>query len=306
MPQEPLLASNEPSFFQYYNAASYFLGFPTGAPGGRAERGVVFRHQDMRGRITRVLFGNERVHVECDGSDLEGLILEVAGNAPGPTRRLSRSTPHSADFSFPEGLPAGAWVLLRTEERWLDRRFLKWPYSREDQVGVEEEQIEPDPTSMIDYFLYQREGQQLEFKRALPEPVDELVKRVMKTVAAFANGDGGRILFGITKEYEVIGIDASDSDNDRDRLSDLIDDWVSPRPRWGFETYPLDDRASRVVLALVVQPGTEPPYSIGTKNVPTQYYVRHAGRSVPARPDELRGLARGRPPIAAPGHPPFS
>lgn len=296
LPQEPLIAPGEPSFFRYDDAASDFFG----RPGGKALRGIVYRHQEQRARITRVVFGLERVQVWVEGEDLVGLSVEVAGNTPGQIQAISSENQGPLSFDFPDGLPERPWVLLRTDYEWLDRRFLHWPYSIGDQPDVEEEEVEPDPTSMIDFFLQRREGPQVEFKRGLPEDTDELIKRVMKSVAAFANGEGGTILFGITKEYEVIGVDRLRLDDDKDRLSDLIDSWVSPRPGWDFYIYPVEQQPGRVVLALNIKPGEEPPYSIGTKNVPTQYYVRHAARSVPARPEELRNIARERPPVAPP------
>ena len=72
----------------------------------------------------------------------------------------------------------------------------------------------------------------------------------MKTVAAFANGDGGSLLFGITDEYETTGIQEAAVAGIQDRISDLIDRWVSPRPTWSFEIYPIDKVPGSVVLAL--------------------------------------------------------
>jgi hypothetical protein len=299
MPSESLMAPGQPTFYDFYAAASYFWGFLDGAPGGQGQRGVVYRHQDLGLRITRVVYGPERVHVEVEGPELAGKVLEVASVQPGPRIELTGETPYQADFSFPGGLSRSTWVLIRDDKTWLDRRFVNWPQSRNDQDDVVEEQAEIDPSSMIEYYLQHREGYQVEFKRALPEQTDELVKRVMKTVAAFANGDGGTLLFGITKEDEVIGVDRAGVDDDEDRLSDLIDRWVSPRPHWNFFVYSIDELPDRVVLALQVATGGEPPYAIGTNSMPPQYYVRHAARSVPAHPAELRALARGRPQAAA-------
>ncbi len=105
------------------------------------------------------------------------------------------------------------------------------------------------------------------------------------------------MLFWITSDYEAVGLPMIGIDDEQDRLSDLIDAWLTPRPAWGFETYPVEEKPGFVVLALHVQQGDEPPYGIGTKSLPTRYYIRHAGRSVPAQPNELRQLARLRPPV---------
>jgi hypothetical protein len=302
-PQEILAADGYPTFFNFYAAAAWFFWLDRSPVGGSVNRGTTYRHQDTSARITRVVFGKQRVQVEVDGDSLVGTTVEVAGEVPGPSRRLTRRSRPTVRFQLPDGLPSGAFVIIRRGGQWLDRRFLKWPYARGDHPDVEEELVQIEPTSMLDFFVESREGQQVEFKAGLPGETDDQKKTVMKTVAAFANGEGGSLLFGITKEYEVIGVPGANIANEEDRISDLIDDWVSPRPTWRLEVYPVANKAGFVVLALHVTQGTEPPYATGTKNVPIQYYVRHASRSVPARPNELRSLARSRPPESPPAHP---
>jgi hypothetical protein len=294
-PSDILAADDYPTFFNLHAAASYFFWLDRTPVGGTVHRGITYRHQDMSARITRIVFGLHLVHVELDGDGLAGATLEVAGDVPGPTKRLTGRSPQSADFDFSEGLPPQAWVVLRRGSTWLDRRFLKWPYAGGLEPGVEEESVEVDPASMLDYFLDRREDAQVEFKRDLPGGTDAHARTVMKTVSAFANGDGGTLLFGISDEYEAVGVPMQTIDDEKDRISDLIDAWVSPSPTWTFEIYPLMGAPDRVVLALQVGIGNEPPYATGTLNTPSQYYVRHAARSVPARPGELRGLARSRP-----------
>jgi hypothetical protein len=302
-PQEILAADGYPTFFNFYAAAAWFFWLDRNPVGGSVNRGTTYRHQDTSARIIRVVFGKERVQVEVDGDGLAGTTVEVAGDVPGPSKRLTRRLSPTVRFQLPDGLPSGAFVIIRRGGQWLDRRFLKWPYARGDHPDVEEEAVEIEPESKLDFFVESRESQQVEFKSGLPGETDEHKKTVMKTVAAFANGEGGSLLFGITKEYEVIGVPGANIATDEDRISDLIDDWVSPRPTWRFEVYPVSDKPGFVVLALHVEQGAEPPYATGTKNVPSQYYVRHASRSVPARPNELRSLARSRPPQAQPANP---
>lgn len=302
-PQDVLAAEGYPTFFNFYAAAAWYFYLDRSPAGGAVPRGITYRHQDTSARITRVRFGNERVLVEVDGDRLAGTTVEVAGEVPGPSNRLTSRSRRTIQFQLVDGLPPGAFVLIRRGGQWLDRRFLRWPYARGDHPEVEEEEVEIEPASKLEFFVEGRETQQVEFKTGFPGDTDDLKKKVMKTVAAFANGDGGSLLFGITNEYEAIGVPGADIAAQQDRLSDLIDDWVSTRPTWEFEVYPVSDKPGRVVLALHVSQGPEPPYATGTKNVPAQYYVRHASRSVPARPNELRGLARTRPPQPQPSRP---
>jgi predicted HTH transcriptional regulator len=51
-------------------------------------------------------------------------------------------------------------------------------------------------------LISQGEGQQLEFKRSLAE-----LDTATRTVVAFANTDGGVILFGVRDSGEIIGVE---------------------------------------------------------------------------------------------------
>ena len=300
--QQPdvLAADGYPTFMNLYAAAAYFFWLRRDPYGGQLPQGITYRHQDTAARINHVRFGSEQVVVEVEGTQLAGTTVEVAGEVPGPSKRLSRRSNRRVRFALPEGLPPAPFVLVRRGGEWLDRRYLKWPHARGDQPDVEEE-VEIEATTKLQLLIENRENEQAEFKSRLPADTDDAKRTVMKTVAAFANGNGGSLLFGITKDYETVGMVVSSLDDAQDRVSDLIDAWVTPRPLWTFETYRIDGKPGYVVLALHVQQGTEPPYGIGTQSVPTRYYVRHAGRSVPAHPNELRELARTRPAGDPPG-----
>lgn len=45
------------------------------------------------------------------------------------------------------------------------------------------------------------ESRDLEFKEKLPEDS----KKYMKTIVAFSNGDGGRLIIGVNDDREVVG-----------------------------------------------------------------------------------------------------
>jgi predicted HTH transcriptional regulator len=136
------------------------------------------------------------------------------------------------------------------------------------------------------------EGSLREFKEQLP-PAGEGARKVMKTVAAFANGQGGTVLFGVTNDGEVVGVEA---DRQRtspvDRLTNLIRNWVQPLPPFEVELLPVPDHEDRVVVVVVVEPGTTPPYGAGTTAERLVYYIRRGATSFAATPDEVRRLAR--------------
>lgn len=58
---------------------------------------------------------------------------------------------------------------------------------------------------MENNILFSGESKNIEYKVSLPGKSE----KYMKTVVAFANGQGGRIIFGIDdKTLEVVGIDS--------------------------------------------------------------------------------------------------
>ena len=89
-PQGHLLSAEDaPSFVNFYTAAACFFWLGR-QPGGRSlHQGVMYRHQDTRGRLNSVRIDGETVEVEVEGDMIGGMIVELAGEAPGPTDRKS-------------------------------------------------------------------------------------------------------------------------------------------------------------------------------------------------------------------------
>jgi hypothetical protein len=214
-------------------------------------RELVGRLQDRRGRISGVHVRPTEMRVQVDGDALKGTVVELAGYQPGPLARLSASRLQRLRFPLPGGLPDGAWVVLRRDDEWLDRRFLAWPYARERQPGVE---IEIEPATRLEALISGGEGPTIEFKEELPTNEADSKRNVMKTVAAFANGDGGAILFGVTNEGQIDGVDQSLSRGSaRDMLARLVHSWVSPLPQFRIEALNPPVAQDRVVLILTVE-----------------------------------------------------
>ncbi len=294
-PQGHLVSDGDaPSFINFYTAAACFFWLDRQPVGGSLYQGVMYRHQDTRGRLNSVRIADEEIEVEVEGSAIGGMIIELAGDAPGPTQRISNpnSTPaETVRFPLKDGLlPPGAWVLLRRGAEWVDRRFLTVPWTRGVEAGVE---VVVEPRTKLEAFLANREGPQVEFKRQAPTDDDGKAK-VMKTVCAFANGQGGSILFGIDDDHNLVGVAAQAVDRLKDQLTQTVGSWVDPRPSIDFETMPIDD-ADRVVLELLVESGTGLYGCARPGEVPTPY-VRHYATTVRARPAEIEEIVRSRTP----------
>lgn len=75
---------------------------------------------------------------------------------------------------------------------------------------------------MLDTRLTQPEGKTLEFKRDLSSP-----KPLLKTLVAFANTAGGRLVVGVDDQRQVVGV--AQPLDDEERLCNLIADSIAPR-----------------------------------------------------------------------------
>ena len=70
------------------------------------------------------------------------------------------------------------------------------------------------------------ESRTLEFKKELPQDSSKWIK----TIVAFANGAGGKLLIGVSNKGEVIGIpQETDIFSLRDKISDTIGQMCEPQ-----------------------------------------------------------------------------
>jgi hypothetical protein len=207
------------------------------------------------------------------------------------------TTPGKATFPLEHGLPPDAWLWLKQGTDWLDYRSIdprsSWSADLE-HAGVTID-VPTDPQANVEALLAAGEGPQIEFKRELPATAEQKRKH-LKTVAAFANGDGGVMVFGVDPdELTVVGLGSDDPRKLRDLLYALIHRTVVPSPSVLIEDHQVD---AQTILVLRVDPGPAPPYGIaadkGTRDKP-EFFVRRGSSTYPAQPGDLREAARSRP-----------
>lgn len=174
-----------------------------------------------------------------------------------------------------------------------------WEWPAWSGAGVDVE-VPDDPESQILALLSQGEGQRVEFKRQLPGESPESKRTVFKTVAAFANGYGGSVVFGVeSDEATVCGLGNIDPVAERDRLAQLARSIVTPAPEVEARVYEHD---GKMLLVLTVSRGSSPPYGIsvpGRQGKPVEFYVRRDATTFPARADELRGAVLAATPSSS-------
>ena len=109
-------------------------------------------------------------------------------------------------------------------------------------------------------------------------------KSWLKSVSAFANGEGGTLIFGISDDDHIVGL--TDAKGDAERISEEIKSKLDPIPAVNLE---LKDADGKTLLLLHVYPGQETPYYyIGDKQ--RIAFIRIGNESVVADRIQLKGL----------------
>ncbi len=110
----------------------------------------------------------------------------------------------------------------------------------------------------------------------------------MKTVVAFANGSGGKIVFGVEDgTFKVVGIKQEDAFSIMDGITSAICDSCSPM------IAPIVTLASveeKVVIVVHIMPGSQRPYYLTAKGKEKGTYIRVSGTTRPADSFVLKEL----------------
>ena len=259
------------------------------------------REQLTVARIDRVEFGPAAVKVTVTTGHPDGDLMRVefVSDAETANRRLMfrqvHGTTEVAEFALSGGVPTEWWVVVSRGHEWIDYRRVT-PYTV-PPVDVDVLPGAADPDDEVRRLILGGESGTLEFKRQAPTDRDGNV-RLARVVAAFANGDGGVILFGVDRdEATVVGI-AEEFPVVRDRLTDIVTGNVTPRPHIDVDAYNTHDG---LVVALAVGPGDRTPYAVDRTR--PRYYIRRNATTLEASQDEIRALARSRPPTNEPALP---
>ena len=115
------------------------------------------------------------------------------------------------------------------------------------------------------------ESKNVEFKESLPE---KSIK-YMKSVVAFANGTGGKIIFGIAdKTREVVGFDKEDVFKKMDAIANAVSDSCELAIIPDITLQTVD---GKTVIVVEISEGRQRPYYIKALGREGGVYVRVAG-----------------------------
>ncbi len=119
------------------------------------------------------------------------------------------------------------------------------------------------------------ESKNVEYKVTVPDKSE----KYMKTVVAFANGNGGRLVFGVDdKTLEVIGMDPENIFKTMDAVTNAISDACEPRIRPEVTLQTVEDKT---IIVVEILPGALRPYYIKSKGMTKGTYVRISGTTRP-------------------------
>ena len=111
-----------------------------------------------------------------------------------------------------------------------------------------------------------------------------------KSVSAFANMFGGALIFGISNDGQVVGL--NDPEGDAEKISEIIKSRLTPIPEFKLRFHKTDD--GKILVILEVYKGDETPYYYSGDGV-LEAYVRIGNESVKATATELKRLVlRGK------------
>ena len=133
-------------------------------------------------------------------------------------------------------------------------------------------------------MLFSGESVNVEYKVSVPKDS----AKYMKTVVAYANGRGGKIIFGVDdKTLEVVGMDTDSIFQTIDAITNAISDNCEPTILPDITLQTVEDKT---VIVVEIFPGKMRPYYIKSKGMVSGTYVRSAGTTRPVADYMLKEL----------------
>ena len=137
---------------------------------------------------------------------------------------------------------------------------------------------------MSEDTLFSGESKNIEYKVTVPEKSE----KYMKTVVAFANTQGGRLIIGVDdKTHQVVGVDNDNLFQLMDSLANAISDSCEPQIIPDIEPQTVD---GKTIIIVTVEAGKNRPYYIKSKGKENGTYIRVAGTSRVAYPEKISEL----------------
>ena len=132
--------------------------------------------------------------------------------------------------------------------------------------------------------MFSGESKSIEYKVTLPDKSE----KYMKTIVAFANTQGGKLIVGVDdKTHEIVGVETEILFQLMDGIANAISDSCMPQIIPDIEPQTID---GKTVIIVSVEAGKNRPYYLKSKGKENGTYIRVAGTSRQAFPEKIREL----------------
>lgn len=244
--------------------------------------------------LEEIHFSLATLDVHLAGSSWQGTKLKISGS------EIQQYDDHPqqniVSIPLPNGRPDYLKIVLLRDGTWIDY-FIDEKNYRSNPVNPKRTNVtfaEPEPKEQIRELIDRGEGKHIEFKAVISFSSDKL--KWLKTVAAFANGEGGSLILGVNDENGVVvGIDSmlqkyqNSVSKFKDAITLAISDTIEPAPEYEFVHAHIDNHD---VLAINVSANSTQCYAIyQNKEVPV-YYIRRGATTRIADTNEVQELVK--------------
>jgi len=130
--------------------------------------------------------------------------------------------------------------------------------------GTDNRSISGTMKNYLKKLIYEGENQHLDFKYCVSDS-----RKIARTLSAFANSDGGKLLIGVRDNGSIAGIE---SDEEIYMVDTAAHHFCRPEITYTVKQHPA---GSKTILEIEVQKGNRRPYQVRDENGRWLSYVRH-------------------------------
>jgi len=278
--QQPLVRLNLPFYPSGREAVGEFCDVEIN--GGFPQSQILFVLPDFRARIRtmKISEGNLLVDVEAPEELEENLRAKFYIESDDRSSRSEDLTLSngSAQFTFEGDLKlAIIYLLSATTGDDIDNRvFSPWYDRRRAGIVIEASELR------VRELIRAGEGPRIEFKEELPS--DE--HRLLDSIVAFANTNGGTILLGVKDDGEIVGIQKNLEDV-KQTITNWISDKCDPPPQIELHQVQVNEK---IVLVVDVAEGPNKPY----QDIDRGFLVRRGASNRQGRRSEIGQMFSGQ------------
>lgn len=183
-----------------------------------------------------------------------------------------------------ESRPNRISFFLTYRGEWLDRRDIDLTlpsYFIPSDINYQSDEI----LGIKELISRHGESKTLEFKEKLDNSNTEK-NRLLQTIVAFANTEGGRIILGVTDEGIIKNVELKGL---REQIQNIIEVHVDGSPTVDFLPELIDGKN---ILIIQVHEGIDKPYALNIDGNKPLFYVRRDASNRLAKPDDIRRMLK--------------